>query len=80
MKWTRSFSRIPHQWIHRGHAPASQAAENKLLIRRDNIEIKVEVNFVLRGVVGTVTNRPLTRRAQEILQAAVDVPVNRSVA
>lgn len=53
----------------------AQAAETKLLARRDNIEIKVDVNFVLRGVVGTVTRRPLTRRAQEILQAEVDVPV-----
>lgn len=55
--------------------PTAQAAETKLLARRDNIEIKVEVNVVLRGVVGTITNRPLTRRAQEVLQAEVDVPV-----
>lgn len=55
--------------------PTAQAAETKLLARRDNIEIKVEVNVVLRGVVGTITNRLLTRRAQEVLQAEVDVPV-----
>ena len=56
-------------------ATAAQGAETKLLARRDNIEIKVEVNVVLRGVVGTMTHRPLACRAQEVLQAEVDVPV-----
>src|SRR3954471_4863984 len=56
-------------------ASAAQGADTKLSARRDNIEIKVEVNVVLRGVVGTVANRTLARRAQEILQAEIEVPV-----
>lgn len=57
------------------NAAATQSAETKLLARRDNIEIKVEVNAVLRGVVGKVAHRTLVRHAQDVLQAEVDVPV-----
>ncbi len=57
------------------NAAVAQSPETKLLARRDNIEIKVEVNAVLRGVVGKVTQRTLVRHAQEVLQAEVDVPV-----
>ena len=40
------------------HAPASaDAGETKLLVRRGNIEVKVEVNYVIRGTVLPV--RPL---------------------
>ncbi len=57
------------------NAAASQGVETKLLARRDNIEIKVEVNAVLRGVVGKVTHRTLVRHAPDVLQAEVVVPV-----
>lgn len=51
------------------------AAETKLLARRDGIEIKVEANFVLRGLVGPVASKALTEQAQNILQAEIEVPV-----
>ena len=31
------------------HAPASAAGETKVLVRRGSIQVKVEVNFVMRG-------------------------------
>ncbi|WP_116812271.1 nucleotidyl transferase AbiEii/AbiGii toxin family protein [Steroidobacter cummioxidans] len=49
--------------------------DTKLLARRQNIEIKVEVNFVLRGLVGPVSTRALTQQAQDSLQAEIEVPV-----
>lgn len=55
--------------------PVAQAAETKLLARRGTIEIKAEVNVVLRGVVGPVIDRSLTRLAQDTLQAEIEVPV-----
>jgi predicted nucleotidyltransferase component of viral defense system len=54
---------------------AANAPDTKLFARRQNIEIKVEVNFVLRGLVGPVTKRTLTQRAQDSLQAEIEVPV-----
>lgn len=51
------------------------SAETKILVRQQSIEIKVEANFILRGVVHPATNRALTTRAQEILQAEIEVPV-----
>jgi predicted nucleotidyltransferase component of viral defense system len=31
------------------HIPQAEAGETKLLVRRERIEVKVEVNFVMRG-------------------------------
>lgn len=42
------------------HAPAAVAGETKLLVRRGSIQVKVEVNFVMRGTVQPV------RRASDI--------------
>ncbi len=36
------------------HAPAAAAGETKLLVRRGSIQVKVEVNFVMRGTVRPV--------------------------
>jgi hypothetical protein len=51
------------------------AGETKLLVKRDGIEVKVEVNYVMRGTVRPVTMAGLTPRAQEILQADLEIPV-----
>ena len=52
-----------------------KAGDTKLLARQDRIEIKVEANFVLRGLVGAVATKALTEQAQNILQAEIEVPV-----
>jgi predicted nucleotidyltransferase component of viral defense system len=58
------------------HAPASaDAGETKLLVRQGAIEVKVEVNFVMRGTVNPVRMASLTQSARDTLQADLEVPV-----
>lgn len=54
---------------------ANDAPETKLEAKRDNITIKVEANIVIRGTVNPSANRSLTAKAQDILQANIDIPV-----
>ncbi|MGA2189207.1 MAG: nucleotidyl transferase AbiEii/AbiGii toxin family protein [Steroidobacteraceae bacterium] len=54
---------------------ATGAGETKILVRRGNIEIKVEVNFVLRGTVYPVSLASLSAKAREILQGEIEVPM-----
>lgn len=54
---------------------AADSNETKLLVRRGAIEVKVEVNFVLRGTVLPVRRRSLAPNAQETLQADIEIPV-----
>lgn len=49
--------------------------ETKLLIQRENLAIKVEVNFVMRGTVNPVRSRSLTPKARDLLLADVELPV-----
>ncbi len=58
------------------HAPASaDAGETKLLVRQGAIEVKVEVNFVMRGTVHPAHMASLTQNARDTLQADLEVPV-----
>ncbi|PPQ16130.1 hypothetical protein CV770_27980 [Bradyrhizobium sp. AC87j1] len=58
------------------HAPAAtDSGETKLLVRRGVIEVKVEVNFVMRGTVHPVHMASLTEAARETLQADLEIPV-----
>ena len=58
------------------HALASaDAGETKLLVRRGKIEVKVEVNFVMRGTVLPVRTAALTPAARDTLQAELEIPV-----
>jgi predicted nucleotidyltransferase component of viral defense system len=54
---------------------ATGAGETKILVRRGNIEIKVEVNFVLRGTVYPVRLASLSAKARDTLQAELEVPM-----
>ena len=54
---------------------ATGVGETKLLVRRGDIEIKIEVNFVMRGTVHPVRNASLSAKAREILQADLEIPV-----
>lgn len=56
-------------------APATVSGETKLVVRRDDLTVKVEVNTVLRGTVGPVRTGELTARASDLLQADLDLPV-----
>lgn len=54
---------------------AQDASETKLLVRQGRIEVKIEVNFVMRGTVQPVRQASLTPNAQDVLQADLDIPV-----
>lgn len=54
---------------------ATDAGETKLLVRRGNIEVKIEVNFVMRGTVHPVSMASLTPHARETLLADLEIPV-----
>jgi len=58
------------------HVPATaEAGETKLLVRRGRIEVKVEVNVVMRGTVHPVRRASLVAGAREALLADLDIPV-----
>ena len=54
---------------------AAGGLETKLMVRRGPIEVKVEVNFVMRGTVHPVRNASLAPRARDLLMADVQLPV-----
>ena len=54
---------------------AAGGLETKLMVRRGSIEVKVEVNFVMRGTVHPVRNAALAPRARNLLMADVELPV-----
>lgn len=58
------------------HIPASgDAGETKLLVRQGATEVKIEVNFVMRGTVQPVRMASLTPHARDALEADIDIPV-----
>lgn len=54
---------------------APDVGETKLLVRRAGIEVKVEVNFVIRGTVHPVRTSALTPTARDSLLADLEIPV-----
>jgi Nucleotidyl transferase AbiEii toxin, Type IV TA system len=52
------------------YVPAAEAGETKLLVRRGPIQVKIEVNFVMRGAVQPVRQASLTPVARDVLMAA----------
>src|SRR3546814_6899065 len=57
------------------YAPAAAAGETKLLVRKDAVQVKVEVNFVMRGTVQPVRHASLTPLARDTLLADLEIPV-----
>lgn len=57
------------------HAPAAAAGETKLLVRRGPVQVKFEVNFVMRGTVRPVRQASLTPAARDVLMADLEIPV-----
>lgn len=57
------------------HAPAAAAGETKLLVRRGPVQVKIEVNFVMRGTVRPVRQASLTPTAGDVLMADLEIPV-----
>lgn len=71
----QSVARLKRQGFQT-HAPASaDAGETKLLVRQGAIQVKIEVNFVMRGTVQPVRMASLTQKARDTLQADLEIPV-----
>ena len=56
-------------------ATVEDAGETKLFVRRDKLQVKVEVNFVMRGTVHPVRQASLSAKAREVLQADLELPL-----
>jgi predicted nucleotidyltransferase component of viral defense system len=54
---------------------ATDAGETKLLVRRSGIEVKIEINFNMRGTLHPVRRVSLTAKARDTLLADLEVPV-----
>ncbi len=61
--------------FHTYAAPATDGSETKLLVRRGATEVKVEVNFVMRGTLHPVHTVSLAAKAREALMADLELPV-----
>jgi hypothetical protein len=71
----QSVARLKKQGLQ-AHAPTTaDAGETKLLVRQGTIQVKIEVNFVMRGTVRPVRMASLTRTARDTLQADLEIPV-----
>ncbi len=57
------------------HAPAADAGQTKLLVRRGRVEVKIEANYVMRGTVQPVRRVSLRPVARNILMADLDIAV-----
>lgn len=71
----KSVARLKNQGFQT-HAPASaDAGETKLLVRQGAVQVKIEVNFVMRGTVNPVRTASLTQSARDTLQADLEILV-----
>lgn len=57
------------------HAPVAAAGQTKLLVRRGPVQVKIEVNYVMRGTVLPVRQASLTPTARDVLMADLEIPV-----
>ena len=67
--------RLKKRGLQTHAATAADAGETKLFVRRNKLEVKVEVNFVLRGTVHPIRTASLTPKAKEALLADLELPV-----
>jgi predicted nucleotidyltransferase component of viral defense system len=71
----QSVARLKKQGFQTREPASTDAGETKLLVRQGAIEVKVEVNFVMRGTVRPVRMASLTQNARDTLQADLEIPV-----
>ena len=67
--------RLKKRGLQTHAAAVADAGETKLFVRRGRLEVKIEVNFVLRGTVRPVRPASLTAKARETLLADLELPV-----
>lgn len=67
-------TRINRRGIKAEIASSKTGDETKLLVRRDRIEVKIEINHVFRGTLLPVETRSLTKAASDLFTTALAVP------
>jgi len=68
-------SRLVKRGFHVQTVSAADMGETKLLVRRDDILVKVEVNTVIRGTVYPTRTLSLSAAARDALMADLDLPL-----
>ena len=71
----RAVDRLKKRGFQTYAATVADAGETKLFVRRDKLEVKVKVNFVLRGTVHPIRTASLTPKARGTLLADLELPV-----
>jgi len=71
----RAVDRLKKRGFQTHAATVADAGETKLFVRRGKLEVKIEVNFVLRGTVHPVRPASLTAKARETLLADLELLV-----
>ena len=71
----QSVARLKKQGFQTHASASADAGETKLFVRQGAIEVKIEVNFVMRGTVNPVRMASLRQNARDTLQADLEIPV-----
>jgi len=71
----QSVARLKKQGFQTHALASADAGETKLLVRQGTTQVKIEVNFVMRGTVNPVRMASLTQSARDTLQADLEIPV-----
>ena len=71
----QSVARLKKQGFQTHALASADAGETKLLVRQGATQVKIEVNFVMRGTVNPVRMASLTQSARDTLQADLEIPV-----
>lgn len=67
--------RLARQGLHTRKVASKDLGDTKLLIEREDSQVKVEVNVVFRGTVLPIERRPLTPGTAEMFSAELELPV-----
>lgn len=67
-------TRINRRGIRAELTSSKTGDETKLFVRRDRIEVKIEINHVFRGTLLPVETRSLTKTASDLFTTALAVP------
>ena len=67
-------NRINRRGIRAELTSSKTGDETKLFVRRDRIEVKIEINHVFRGTLLPVETRSLTKTASDLFTTALAVP------
>ena len=68
-------SRLAKHGVRAQTVSAADMGETKLLVQRDDLSVKIEVNTVIRGAVHPTRTMALTRAASDALMVDLELPL-----